>query len=109
MSESAMRFLCFVNRLLTSWRTLHDVRSGLTVFRLNFHGLVPFIFYIKCLKKAFVKGNYWLMNIPAPAGERPHPPSRRYGATSRPLERLVPNPKLKFMEQCREVMRFHGL
>ena len=27
----------------------------------------------------------------------------------RPLERLVPNPKLKFMEQCREVMRFHRL
>jgi integron integrase len=25
------------------------------------------------------------------------------------LERLVPNPKLKFMEQCREVMRFHRL
>jgi integron integrase len=32
-------------------------------------------------------------------GERQH----------RPLERLVPNPKLKFMEQCREVMRFHRL
>jgi hypothetical protein len=27
----------------------------------------------------------------------------------RSLERLVPNPKLKFMEQCREVMRFHRL
>jgi integron integrase len=27
----------------------------------------------------------------------------------RPMERLVPNPKLKFMEQCREVMRFHRL
>ena len=27
----------------------------------------------------------------------------------RPLERLVPNPKLKFMEQCREVMRFKQL
>src|SRR5208283_250236 len=27
----------------------------------------------------------------------------------RPLERLTPNPKLKFMEQCREVMRFHRL
>jgi integrase len=27
----------------------------------------------------------------------------------RPLERLVPNPKLKFMEQCREAMRFHRL
>jgi hypothetical protein len=26
-----------------------------------------------------------------------------------PLERLVPNPKLKFLEQCREVMRFHRL
>ena len=26
-----------------------------------------------------------------------------------PLERLVPNPKLRFMEQCREVMRFHRL
>jgi hypothetical protein len=26
-----------------------------------------------------------------------------------PLERLVPNPKLKFMEQCREAMRFHRL
>jgi integron integrase len=25
------------------------------------------------------------------------------------LERLVPNPKLKFMEQCREAMRFHRL
>jgi integron integrase len=27
----------------------------------------------------------------------------------RPRERLVRNPKLKFMEQCREVMRFHRL
>ena len=25
------------------------------------------------------------------------------------MERLVPNPKLKFMEQCREAMRFHRL
>ena len=31
--------------------------------------------------------------------ERPH----------QPLERLVPNPKLKFMDQCREAMRFHRL
>jgi hypothetical protein len=65
----------------------------------NFHGLVPFIFYIGCLKKAFVKGNYWLRNIPPGAGQRLH----------RPLERLTPNPKLKFMEPCREVMRFHRL
>ena len=27
----------------------------------------------------------------------------------RPLEGLVPNPKLRFMDQCREVMRFHRL
>jgi integrase len=27
----------------------------------------------------------------------------------RPRERLGPNPKLKFMEQCREAMRFHRL
>ena len=26
-----------------------------------------------------------------------------------PLERLVPNPKLKLLDQCREVMRFRGL
>jgi len=25
------------------------------------------------------------------------------------LERFIPNPKLKFMEQCREVMRFRRL
>jgi hypothetical protein len=49
------------------------------------------------------------MNFNHSTGERLHPPSRGYGATSRPLERLVPNPKLKFMEQCREVMRFHRL
>jgi hypothetical protein len=29
--------------------------------------------------------------------------------TIAPLERLIPNPKLKFMEQCREVMRFRRL
>ena len=28
---------------------------------------------------------------------------------NRPPERLIPNPKLKFMEQCREVMRFKRL
>ena len=39
------------------------------------------------------------MNVRPSIGERLH----------RPLERLVPNPKLKFMEQCREVMRFHRL
>jgi hypothetical protein len=39
------------------------------------------------------------MNIPLSAGER----------LPRPLERLTPNPKLKCMEQCREVMRFHRL
>ena len=32
-------------------------------------------------------------------GQRPNPP----------VERFVPNPKLKFMEQCREVMRFRRL
>jgi len=26
-----------------------------------------------------------------------------------PLERFSPNPKLKFMEQCREIMRFRRL
>ncbi|HEY5040528.1 MAG TPA: hypothetical protein VIK53_00835 [Verrucomicrobiae bacterium] len=26
-----------------------------------------------------------------------------------PLERFIPNPNLKFMEQCREVMRFRRL
>jgi hypothetical protein len=30
-------------------------------------------------------------------------------ARQRPLARLVPNPKLKFLEQCREVMRFKQL
>ncbi len=49
------------------------------------------------------------MNLQPGIGERLNPPSRGYGATSRPLERLTPNPKLKFMEQCREVMRFHRL
>ncbi len=39
------------------------------------------------------------MNVRPPIGERLH----------RPLERLTPNPKLKFMDQCREVMRFHRL
>ena len=41
--------------------------------------------------------------------ERPHPPAGGGGAANRPLEGLVPNPKLKFMDQCREVMRFHRL
>jgi integron integrase len=39
------------------------------------------------------------MNPQHSTGERLH----------QPLERLVPNPKLKFMEQCREAMRFHRL
>jgi len=39
------------------------------------------------------------MNVRPPISERLH----------RPLERLVPNPKLKFMEQCREVMRFKAI
>ena len=34
-----------------------------------------------------------------------HPPQRPQW----PVERFVPNPKLKFMEQCREVMRFRRL
>src|ERR1035437_10077022 len=33
------------------------------------------------------------------------PPQR----SNLPLEGFVPNPKLKFMEQCREVMRFRRL
>ncbi len=28
---------------------------------------------------------------------------------NRPRERFLPNPKLKFLEQCREVMRFKPL
>ena len=39
------------------------------------------------------------MNLPTPFGER----------LQKPVERLTPNPKLKFMEQCREVMRFERL
>ena len=31
---------------------------------------------------------------------RPFPPS------ARPRERFIPNPKLRFLDQCREVMRF---
>jgi integron integrase len=48
---------------------------------------------------AVVKAICWLMNLPAPSDER----------LQRPLEGLTPNPKLKFMEQCREVMRFDRL
>jgi hypothetical protein len=44
------------------------------------------------LKKAFVKPNIRLMNVQPTAGERLH----------LPLERLTPNPKLKYMEQCRK-------
>ena len=40
-----------------------------------------------------------MMNSHDSTGERPR----------QPLARLVPNPKLKFMEQCREVMRFKQL
>jgi integron integrase len=54
---------------------------------------------IKCLKRAFVKLNYWGMSSDPLAGERPR------GR----VEGFVPNPKLKFMEQCREVMRFDRL
>lgn len=39
------------------------------------------------------------MNPNAFLNQRPKPP----------LERFIPNPKLKFMEQCREVMRFRHL
>ena len=39
------------------------------------------------------------MNSEHFTGERPHGP----------VEGFVPNPKLKFMEQCRETMRFHRL
>src|SRR5580692_3126826 len=34
-----------------------------------------------------------------------YPPQR----SNLPLERFIPNPNLKFMEQCREVMRFRRL
>src|SRR5579862_3204529 len=37
------------------------------------------------------------------------PPSKGAEREFRPPEGLVPNPKLKFMEQCREVMRFKRL
>ena len=39
------------------------------------------------------------MNVPEYTRQTPHVP----------LERFRPNPKLKFMEQCREVMRFRRL
>ena len=39
------------------------------------------------------------MNAPSFPMQRPQPP----------LESFIPNPKLKFMEQCREVMRFRHL
>jgi hypothetical protein len=37
---------------------------------------------------------------------RPSPLLSGAERESRPRERLSPNPKLKFLEQCREVMRF---
>jgi hypothetical protein len=40
-------------------------------------------------------------------GRMPHAAS--VAARQRPLARLVPNPKLKFLDQCREVMRFRRL
>jgi hypothetical protein len=39
---------------------------------------------------------WWGMQQPRFASQKP----------KFPLERFVPNPQLKFMEQCREVMRF---
>ena len=33
------------------------------------------------------------------------PPQR----SNAPLKRFIPNPNLRFMDQCREVMRFHRL
>ena len=51
------------------------------------------------MKNAVVNTNNCLLNLPASFGER----------LQKPLERLTPNPKLKFMEQCREVVRFDRL
>jgi integrase-like protein len=31
---------------------------------------------------------------------------RKTGPARRPVERLIPNPRLKLLDQCREVMRF---
>jgi hypothetical protein len=47
-------------------------------------------------------------SLTRPAATLSHPMGEGQGAEreSRPRERLTPNPKLKFMEQCREVMRF---
>src|SRR5665213_1274777 len=45
------------------------------------------------------QGNLGVMNVKISSPQR----------LQRPLERLVPNPKLKFMDQCREVMRFNRL
>jgi hypothetical protein len=42
-------------------------------------------------------GLAWFMNMP------------RGQFTGRPLTRYVPNPKLKFLDQCHEVMRFKQL
>jgi integron integrase len=49
--------------------------------------------------KLFVKHIFDFMNPHFQPDQRPNPP----------LERFLPNPKLKFMEQCREVMRFRHL
>jgi len=51
------------------------------------------------LSNGFVKRIY--------EGVNPSPSFRQ--RLHRPGDRLVPNPKLKFMDQCREVMRFHRL
>jgi integron integrase len=48
------------------------------------------------------------MNSPISGDQRLQPPPGQIPRFSR-RERFIPNPKLKFMEQCREVMRFHRL
>ena len=49
------------------------------------------------------------MSHPILTAQRLNPPARGHTAFGTPPERFIPNPKLKFMEQCREVMRFKRL
>ena len=54
------------------------------------------------------QGYFSAMNHPISSGQRLPPPPGPIARFGR-RERCIPNPKLKFMEQCREVMRFHRL
>ena len=77
------------------WPNIYSAKRGFGLARQDAAGRVSFRHSLRLFRR-FWQGTIW------PSMNPPHVPAY----PGKPVARLIPNPKLRFLDQCREVLRF---